>query len=153
MTKLTDYEMEVLGRLAQGYNQKEAAKQLGLNFKALNGAVMSIRKKHRSLQKAIEWYMEQNRDVFEQDELPDEDEPTGPVQRCGNCEAVLSGPGIPKTKHVCLNWEDHVYRQHNGTVSHNPGSSGYRFFREGGEEPSLTAGMTAPVGAGRKRRG
>jgi DNA-directed RNA polymerase specialized sigma24 family protein len=145
MTKLTDHETEVLGHLAQGYNQKETAEKLKLSPQTINAAVNQIRSKHRSLQRAIEWYMEQNQEQFAADELPDSDEPQGPVQRCERCSLVLDAG------HRCLDPQDHLYRQHHGTALRQMGGHGRWTNGYGqGEEWAINVSVTSPVGKGKR---
>src|SRR5690349_19917342 len=104
MTKLTDHETEVLSRLAQGYTQKEVAKQMNRSQQKISETVGYIRRKRKSLEKAIEWYRETHQDQYDADELPDEDEPAGPEPvRCERCG--LAEP------HRCLQGQDFMYRK------------------------------------------
>lgn len=114
MTKLTDHEMEVLSYLSMGLDQHETAKRMHTSYKALNQAVQSITKKHKGLQRAIDWYIAQDWAGHAVDELPEPDEPTGPVTRCQTCQGLLDGPGLPRTEHRCPRSEDYMYRQHGG---------------------------------------
>lgn len=144
MTKLTDHEMEVLSRLAQGYNQREVAKQMHKTPQEINCAVGYIRKKHRSLDRAIEWYMDQHKEVFEADELPEPDEPQGPVQRCDRCNLVL-----PHDR--CLVGADHIYRQHDGSPEKsNKYGPNVHWSQWNGEESVLEAKVYGSVGRGKK---
>ena len=117
MTKLTDHETDVLSRLAQGYNQKETAKQMKLTPPAIHAVVEQIRAKQGGLDRAIKWYLDGDWAGQAVDELPDDDEPSGPVRRCSTCDLTepheclpaaakeLRGPGNPNYRLFSLNDE------------------------------------------------
>jgi hypothetical protein len=152
MTKLTDHEMEVLGHLAQGYSQHESAKNMNIEYKTFNHAVQSITKKHRGLQRALEWYREHNQDKFEADELPDLDEPEHTPVRCERCQLDMAPIGKSQG-HRCIDPIEHIYRPHTGTALRQMGGNGKWTNGYGqGEQWSVDATLQYPVGAGRGRK-
>lgn len=152
MTKLTDHETTLLGYLAQGYTQKEAAKHMGCSYKSLNGCVQVIAKKHKSLSKALEWYREQHLDQFEQDELPEPDEPVHVPVRCERCQLDMTSPGRSQG-HRCIDPMEHIYRPHYGRALTQLGPNGkYTNGYGQGEVSVFDTFIQGPVGAGRGRK-
>ncbi len=113
MSKLSPHQQQIVSYLAQGYMQKDVAEKLHTGPTSIAESVKDIRKKRGSLERAIQEYLEQQDGTYTtEDEIPDEDEPTGPVMRCIKCGLVQP--------HECLNFtaiaERRRYRSNPGLV-------------------------------------